>query len=112
MINIHNSQSLETSPLINIDRLQREDIKDEHVDAFLLGYYDRTCEELDQRSYVRVSAIKTVLELFYKAGYILAHHDIELGSVHKNVNEVSELRNIARNYLYRFNVKFFYEKNS
>lgn len=112
MINIHNSQPLETSHLINIDRLQREDIKDEHVDAFLLGYYDRTCEELDQRSYVRINAVKTVLELFYKAGYILAHHDIEVGAIYENVNEIVELRTIARDYLYRFNVKFFYEKNS
>lgn len=111
-MNIHNSQFLVGSPFAEIERLQFHDIKEDHVDAFLLGYYDRTSEELDQRSYVRVGAIQTVLELFYKAGYILAHHDIALGAVHRNVTELSDLRTIAKNYLYRFNVKLFYAKNS
>lgn len=111
-MNIHTGTLLESSPLINIDRLQAIDILGEYIDAFLVGYYDRTSEELDRRSYVQVDTVKTVLELFYKAGYILAHHDIALGAVHKGITEMSDLREITKQYLYRFNVKIFYEKNS
>jgi hypothetical protein len=111
-MNIHTGTLLESSPLINVDRLQAIDILGEYIDAFLVGYYDRTSEELDRRSYVQVDTVKTVLELFYKAGYILAHHDIALGAVHKGITEMSDLREIAKQYLYRFNVKLFYEKNS
>ena len=111
-MNIHQGQLIADSPLRNIERLSLEDIQDAHLDAFLIGYYDRTCEALDNKSYIRVENIKTVLELFYRAGYILAHHDIALGSIHKDVNQMNEFREIARNYLYRFNVKNFYEKNS
>ena len=109
-IDISNSPSIET--IAHIHRLSIQDITDEYLDAFLLGYYDRTCEELDRRPYVRVDTIKTVLEMFYKAGYILAHHDISLGAVHKNINQMNELKDIAKNYLVGFNVKFFCEKNS
>lgn len=109
-MNISNSPSIET--ISHIHRLSVTDITNEHVEAFLVGYYDRTSEQLDQRSYVRVDVVKTVLEMFYKAGYILAHHDIALGAVHKNITEIQDLRDIARNYLIGFNVKFFCEKNS
>lgn len=109
-MNISNSPSIET--ISHIHRLSVQDITNEYVEAFLVGYYDRTSEQLDQRSYVRVEAIETVLEMFYKAGYILAHHDIALGAVHKNITDLQDLRDIAKNYLIGFNVKFFCEKNS
>lgn len=109
-MNISNSPSIST--IAHIHRLSAQDITCEYIDAFLIGYYDRTSEELDRRSYVRVDAVKTVLEMFYKAGYILAHHDIALGAVHKNITDFQDLRDIARNYLIGFNVRFFCERNS
>lgn len=111
-MNIHAGTPLELSHLIHVDRLQVIDIQSDYVDAFLIGYYDRTSEELDRISYVQVDAVKTELELFYKAGYVLAHHDIALGAVHKGISEMNDLREIAKQYLYRFNVKLFYQKNS
>jgi hypothetical protein len=109
-MNITKSPSIET--ISHIHRLSATDITYEYVEAFLVGYYDRTSEELDKRSYVRVERVKTVLEMFYKAGYILAHHDIALGAVHKNITDFQDLRDIARNYLIGFNVRFFCERNS
>ena len=111
-MNIHEGTLINDSPLRNVERLPLANIEDDHLNAFLIGYYDRTCEAFDNKSYLRINSIKTVLELFYKAGYILAHHDIALGSIHKDINQMNEFREIARNYLYRFNVKNFYEKNS
>ena len=109
-MDIKDSPSIAT--ISHIHRLSIQDIRDEYIDAFLIGYYDRTCEQLDQRSYVRVVTIQTILEMFYKAGYILAHHDIALGAVHKNITEIKDLRDISKKYLIGFNVRFFCEKNS
>ena len=70
-MDIHSGTLIENfEPYIAGKRLNKSLIIGDYIDAFILGYCDRNCEELDDCKYSRVINISTVFEMFYKAGYI------------------------------------------
>lgn len=111
-MNIHIGYSVEDSNILRFERLPISEILDEYLDAFILGYTDRNCEELDDTQYLRVSKVKTILELFYKVGYNSANFDIRLGTLYKSPCEIHNMRETFKVFLDRLNVRSFYEKNS
>jgi len=112
-VDIHAGNRLEDETIFRFTRIQLELLEECFIEAFYVGYQDRNLEEFDDARYIRVSEIKTINELFYLIGYKFASSEIALSEMaQKNLPSLEGFRETILNYLDRFNIRLFYERNN
>lgn len=113
MIDIHDGDKVNDCLVMKTGRIDVGLLEPEYIEAFYVGFSDRLHEEHDGTSYIRVSEINTILELFYYLGYKISGQEIEFsGMVLKNLPDVVGFTVNIILYLDRFNIVSFYERNS
>lgn len=111
-LNIHEGLSVEDSPIIKTDRVMIGLLEEDHFESFHMGFCDRYSEELDNSSYKKVNEIKTIRELFYLLGYTIATRELFYSNiVKKNLPLLGDFKGTVCNYLNRFDLLTFYQKN-
>lgn len=113
MLDIHSGINAEDSIVMKTGRISLELLDETHIEAFYLGFSDRICEEQDERNYLRVDNLKTILEVFYYLGYKISSKEIMYSDIiKKSLPTMRGFRKSILTYLDRFNIVSFYEKNS
>jgi hypothetical protein len=113
MLDIHSGINAEDSIVMKTGRISLELLDETHIEAFYLGFSDRICEEHDERNYLRVDNLKTILEVFYYLGYKISSKEIMYSDIiKKSLPTMRGFRKSILTYLDRFNIVSFYEKNS
>lgn len=113
MLDIHGGINAEDSIVMKTGRISLELLDETHIEAFYIGFSDRIYEEYDERNYLRVDNLNTILEVFYYLGYKISSKEIMYsGITKKNLPTMRGFRNSILTYLDRFNIVSFYEKNN
>lgn len=113
MLDIHSGINAEDSIVMKTGRISLELLDETHIEAFYLGFSDRICEEYDERNYLRVDNLRTILEVFYYLGYKISSKEIMYSDIiKKSLPTMRGFRKSILTYLDRFNIVSFYEKNS
>ena len=110
---MHTGISIEKSILIEEKRLKIENISNEFIEFFKLGYCDNVCEFIDNCTYKRISKILTDNDSFYLIGYVLSSSDISIrNSVNKKASILGGIDFDVKSFLEGYNIKLFYSRNS
>lgn len=113
MFDVHSGAKAELSTVIKTGRIMLELLEQEHFDSFYVGFCDRVAEELDRTLYRKVDRLNTIREVFYLIGYTIADREIFFSEkVKKNPPSLEDFKQTMCNYLDRFNILNFYERNS
>ena len=113
MIDVHLGCSVEDSVVVKTGRIILELLEEDHFESFHLGFCDRHSEETFGGSYLRVNSINTIRELFYYLGYSTADKEIYYsGIAQKNLPLLGDFKSNICNYLNRFDIIGFYERNN
>lgn len=112
-VDIHSGNKIEDETIFRFTRIQLELLEESFIECFYVGYQDRNLEEFDNTHYMRVNEIQTINELFYLIGYRFASSEIALSEMaQKNLPGLEGFRVTILNYLDRFNIRLFYERNN
>lgn len=113
MIDVHLGCSVEDCVAIKTGRILLELLEDDHFESFHLGFCDRHSEAIFDGSYLRINSINTARELFYYLGYTIADKEIYFsGMIQKNLPLLRDFKSNICNYLNRFDIIGFYERNN
>jgi hypothetical protein len=113
MIDVHLGCRVEDSTVVKTGRILLELLEEDHFESFHLGFCDRHSEATFGGSYMRVTSIRTTRELFYYLGYTTADREIFYsGMVQKNLPLLGDFKSNICNYLNRFDIIGFYERNN
>jgi hypothetical protein len=112
MLNVHLGCKVEDSTVVKTGRILLELLEDDHYESFYIGFCDRNSEEIFGGSYLRIDSITTIRELFYLIGYTIADREIAYSeTIQKNLPLLGDFKSNIGNYLNRFDIIGFYERN-
>ena len=113
MIDIHQGTKIEDALIMRTGRINIALLDDSLIESFYIGFVDRIFEVHDDCKYFRLSNIETIFELFYLLGYRTSNNEILYSErIQKSPPKQEDFREHAINYLNRFNIVSFYERNT